>query len=50
MTQENTTIVMPEPSGTSEISFHALGGLEGWNLTPSLDAKEDEIIESKKEE
>lgn len=44
MTQAQTDIVVPEPQGTSQVSFHAVGSFERWTLT-ALSAWDEGDIE-----
>ncbi len=43
MTQTNEELTVPEPHGTSPTSFHAIGSLEGWHVTPSPNLTDDRL-------
>jgi hypothetical protein len=51
MTQVNMEITLPEPQGTSQISFHAVGSLEEWDFMPlsSWNERQIEIAQESEE-
>ena len=49
MTQVKSAIIIPEPQGTSQISFHAISSLEGWNFALFPEPNERQTVSGRKE-